>query len=941
MKANSKKGGMVLIPFLVVITLFSLVLPANVSAGAGTLSIDSIVVTDELGSTGPNYTNPVTISGNVTVDNGLGNINQYSVQIDWGDGALEDIPNADLDFAETPPDSGVFKGAYASDLHTYDTGGDKAISVLLYHMKSTGKDGESTQQYIGTVNIVLDLASIELGDLNVTYDGSPKPVTFITDPAGLAVTVTYNSSETIPTDAGTYEVIAVINDSNPEVSASGTFTIEKADADISVSGYTGTYDGDPHGATGTATGVKGEDLSADLNLGDSFTNIPGGTANWTFTDFTGNYNDASGSVTIDISKADATIQLGGLNVIYDGSPKSVTIVTDPAGLAVTVTYKTNGSETIPIDAGTYEVIAEINNLDYTGSASGTFTIEKADADVSVSGYTGTYDGATHGASGTAAGVGDVDLSASLNLGDTFTDYPGGTANWTFTGGTNYNDQNGSVDIIINKADATVSVSGWTGTYDGAAHSAAGTATGVNGEDLSVGLDLGAAFTDVPGGTANWTFTGGTNYNDQNGSVDIIINKADATVSVGGWTGTYDGAAHGASGTATGVDGANLSSYLDLGATFTDYPGGIANWTFTDSTGNYNNASGSVAVDIAQAKISYYYPCYSCYEVSVEEPDTTEVAATDDESDTPQPEIEDPAPESLSAPAPDPEPEYFTVDFEGNITTVPMAANGAVMAQVIAGNPEGTNWLEISQGTVLQDSDGAIVNSVNISRTAVPSSDDTRVQVGAAYSCEPSGASFSEPAILTLSFDPQELPQKIASVNLSYFASASGWVDISQSDNTQNPDGQMSGAVDHFSIFAVTASKSPARFAITTMNVSRAKQQYWSPMPFVTIKGKQVSFEIDVQNEGGMDGTFDGVITIDGQQLAINELVVEAGRTGSLFFTVKDMGYGSHTINVGGVTGEFTTSRRINFPLTISTILILTLLLLTAIYLPKRWRKARR
>ena len=57
---------------------------------------------------------------------------------------------------------------------------------------------------------------------------------------------------------------------------------------------------------------------------------------------------------------------------------------------------------------------------------------------------------------------------------------------------------------------------------------------------------------MPGGTATWTFTGGTNYNDQSGTAAIVINKADATVTVTGYTGVYDGAPHGATGTATGV-----------------------------------------------------------------------------------------------------------------------------------------------------------------------------------------------------------------------------------------------------------------------------------------------------------------------------------------------------------------------------------------------------
>src|SRR5262249_20342026 len=76
------------------------------------------------------------------------------------------------------------------------------------------------------------------------------------------------------------------------------------------------------------------------------------------------------------------------------------------------------------------------------------------------------------------------------------------------------------------------------------------------------------------------------------SQPFAIAKANATISVTGFAGTYDGAAHGASGSAKGIGGVGLAG-LDLGASFTDVPGGTADWTFTDASGNYNNASGSV------------------------------------------------------------------------------------------------------------------------------------------------------------------------------------------------------------------------------------------------------------------------------------------------------------------------------------------------------------
>jgi hypothetical protein len=223
------------------------------------------------------------------------------------------------------------------------------------------------------------------------------------------------------------------------------------------------------------------------------------------------------------------------DVTYDGQPHTA-VVTSITGVngeigaavgAVDVTGTTHTNAGTYNDSWTFTGTANYNDIAATPIMN---EIDQADALVTVTGTTVTYDTNAHGATGTATGEGGVDLSAGLNLGATFTDVPGGTAHWTFEGGTNYLDESGSVEIVINQADAEVTVSGTTVTYDTNAHGVTGTATGVGGVDLSAGLNLGATFTDVPGGTAHWTFEGGTNYLDESGSVAIVINKKALTVS---------------------------------------------------------------------------------------------------------------------------------------------------------------------------------------------------------------------------------------------------------------------------------------------------------------------------------------------------------------------------------------------------------------------------
>jgi hypothetical protein len=389
------------------------------------------------------------------------------------------------------------------------------------------------------------------------------------------------------------------NNNYKDQNGSVEIVINKADASILVKGYTGTYDAAAHGASlDHATGIGGVDLSASINLGTSFTDVPGATAHWTFTGGT-NYNDQSGDVNIVIGKANATVTVNGYTGVYDGNPHGATGTAkgvkneDLSGLNLGASFTTVPGGTA---AWTF-TDANGNYNDKSGTAA--IVINKADGAIVVNGYTGVYDGNPHGATGTAKGVKGETLSG-LELGASFTNVPGGTATWTFTDAAgNYNNATGMADIVISKADAAIVVNGYTGVYDGNPHGATGTAKGVKNEDLS-GLNLGASFTAVSGGTATWTFTDATgNYKNTTGTATIVISRANATINVTPYNIAFDGNAHMATGTATGVKGESLSG-LDLSATTHTAAGTYTTdpWTFTDVTGNYNNAIGKVSDSIA-------------------------------------------------------------------------------------------------------------------------------------------------------------------------------------------------------------------------------------------------------------------------------------------------------------------------------------------------------
>ncbi|MGD1003300.1 MAG: MBG domain-containing protein [Minisyncoccia bacterium] len=219
--------------------------------------------------------------------------------------------------------------------------------------------------YDGTTNasVTLTVNGAVLGD-ELTATGTAS---FDTADVGVGKTVTVSGI-----------VLEGANASNYAYSDTATTTadITKADPVVTVIPYSVDYDGVPHSASGTATGVLGESLDG-LNL-SSTTHTAAGTYNtdpWTFTDAAGNYNDASGTVSDVIGQVTEPVTLNGLSQTFNGAPESVSASTTLNGLQIDVTY--NGSTTAPTNAGSYAIVASINDPNYTGTATGTLVIAPA------------------------------------------------------------------------------------------------------------------------------------------------------------------------------------------------------------------------------------------------------------------------------------------------------------------------------------------------------------------------------------------------------------------------------------------------------------------------------------------------------------------------------------------------------------------------------------
>jgi hypothetical protein len=353
----------------------------------------------------------------------------------------------------------------------------------------------------------------------------------------------------------------------------------------------------PGGGTPAGT-VQFKD--GDNNLGSAVT-LSGGVATYSTADLSvgthtitavytpatnpQNYNGSTsgdlttGDLNQQVGKASATVNVTGGSYTYDGEPHAATVTTTPQGRSVDITYalQPNGtpSSSAPVNAGTYAVVAIVNDPNYQGSGSGTLTINKATPTITVSGDGSfPYDGDPHTATGSVKGVKNADLGAATITYDPAAN-PAlvnvGTYKIiaSFAGNQNYNQASDNTNqIVITQAEPTVNITGGNFTYDGNRHPATGvSAVGVKGESLgtpTVSYAPGSpGATDAPldagSYTATASFAGNQNYKPASKQAAITIGQADATVNVTGGSFPYDGNPHPATGSVTGVGGANLGT----------------------------------------------------------------------------------------------------------------------------------------------------------------------------------------------------------------------------------------------------------------------------------------------------------------------------------------------------------------------------------------------
>jgi len=253
----------------------------------------------------------------------------------------------------------------------------------------------------------------------------------------------------------------------------------------------------------------------------------------------------------------------------------------------------------------------------------------------------------------------------------------------------------------------------------------------------------------------------------------------------------------------------------------------------------------------------------------------------------------------------------------------MSKIGRLLENLEAPSPDGAHVLRLSKDTLTLDKQGKIVNAIKIrAATDFPALPAGTVLLGKAYDFTPSGVTFEGLVRLSLGYNANDLPGKVASVYMGFNTPETGWVEVETERGVTAGIGTVSAPIDHFSIFAVLARTSGESSAVvaggsplfgaSNLAVTRSHSTFWSYFPLVTVDGGGVRLSVDASNTGTQTGDWDLVLAVDGRTKGRTRLSLDPGQTRNVKFSVGGNLPGKHRVQLGNAAGEFVTVWTVNW-----------------------------
>ena len=267
--------------------------------------------------------------------------------------------------------------------------------------------------------------------------------------------------------------------------------------------------------------------------------------------------------------------------------------------------------------------------------------------------------------------------------------------------------------------------------------------------------------------------------------------------------------------------------------------------------------------------------------------------------------------AAAAAAPTPPTGVESVTSSENVSDIVDETGKFTRLATISSADDGAT-LAIPRGTVGLTAEGEPLSTIsitNVNRPDAPPKGTTTM--GIFFDCEPSGATFNPPALLTFEYNPDWIPAGATPENLTiayYDADTGRWVELGAEDIEIDPaTNTITARVSHFTVFSTLVRINPAAFEVSGLKIS----------PTSADVAEKVNISATVVNTGDRAGSYEVVLKINGQVASFKKVSVAGGDSEQVTFTTVQGKAGSYSVSIDGLSGTFTVKAVVTAPIVIA------------------------
>lgn len=226
--------------------------------------------------------------------------------------------------------------------------------------------------------------------------------------------------------------------------------------------------------------------------------------------------------------------------------------------------------------------------------------------------------------------------------------------------------------------------------------------------------------------------------------------------------------------------------------------------------------------------------------------------------------------------------------------------GVIIKTIVVKSSDERFQLFINEGIVALTQSGSHLGCIGIHKMeALPSPPEDAYLISVIYDAVPDRATFSPPATLEYTYELSSIPPEVDLQKLviaSYDEASGKWTALYSVINTEAHT--ITAAISRFNDLAVfgyrVEAPPPAAFQVSSLTIS----------PTAVYSGETVIITTLVTNTGGQSASYPVILKINGEAKKAREVVLDAGASTEVSFSVSKEAAGTYSVDINGATGTF-------------------------------------